>query len=455
MNGTPSTATTQQADQPVAAGPRCHSDRPDRQHHRHLRFYVPCTATGCCRRGRCRTTARRSGRHPAVLRAGGRPARRGVAAGRRVPDHLPRRLLICLGRPQRRGGNSWRTMTRSGAWRSTELERWFPNGPDYWGVALIRFESTAARWWTDQGRARPTCAGRPRSPSPRDADALADRPGPWPGPCSPHRWSSARSAARSAPWVPLGIAVWTSRAAATRRRLRAGLDDPLRLMGAAVVLARRADRGRSPRTEAVFGLQLAPTLAEAAALLRSPGPERRARRHRPALVAQPRPPSPEFWGTRRLAAAMLVPYLGWVTFATLLNADIWHPEPLTSAVAVTDPPGLDGRARTRPKSVDVGVYRLPSGRAGLHLGEGTLSGAPLAEYHGQGPRARDRRSATHGVSVAARPASSVERVAQDSTSRASASTSRARVDAGRGRQFALLDLPAHAGAPRGRGTCPT
>ena len=33
----------------------------------------------------------------------------------------------------------------------TELERWFPNGPEDPRVALIRVESTAARWWTDQG----------------------------------------------------------------------------------------------------------------------------------------------------------------------------------------------------------------------------------------------------------------------------------------------------------------
>jgi general stress protein 26 len=36
----------------------------------------------------------------------------------------------------------------------TELGRWFPNGPDDPEVALIRFESTAARWWTDQGDGR-------------------------------------------------------------------------------------------------------------------------------------------------------------------------------------------------------------------------------------------------------------------------------------------------------------
>jgi len=32
-----------------------------------------------------------------------------------------------------------------------ELERWFPEGPDDPGVSLIRVDSTAARWWTEQG----------------------------------------------------------------------------------------------------------------------------------------------------------------------------------------------------------------------------------------------------------------------------------------------------------------
>jgi general stress protein 26 len=32
-----------------------------------------------------------------------------------------------------------------------ELARWFPNGPDDPGVALIQIESTSARWWTEEG----------------------------------------------------------------------------------------------------------------------------------------------------------------------------------------------------------------------------------------------------------------------------------------------------------------
>lgn len=31
-----------------------------------------------------------------------------------------------------------------------------------------------------------------------------------------------------------------------------------------------------------------------------------------------------FWGVRPLAGALLLPYLGWVTFATALNAEIWR-----------------------------------------------------------------------------------------------------------------------------------
>jgi general stress protein 26 len=33
----------------------------------------------------------------------------------------------------------------------SELDRWFPNGPDDPNVALIRIEATAAQWWTEEG----------------------------------------------------------------------------------------------------------------------------------------------------------------------------------------------------------------------------------------------------------------------------------------------------------------
>ncbi len=95
------------------------------------------------------------------------------------------------------------------------------------------------------------------------------------------------------------------------------------LMGVAVVLARRADPGRTPRTEVVFGLQLALNLGWSVAFFGRRDPAA-------ALVvilllwASIVACIEEFWGTRRLAAALLVPYLGWVTFATLLNADIWR-----------------------------------------------------------------------------------------------------------------------------------
>lgn len=32
-----------------------------------------------------------------------------------------------------------------------ELEQWFPNGPEDPGVSLVKFEATAARWWTEKG----------------------------------------------------------------------------------------------------------------------------------------------------------------------------------------------------------------------------------------------------------------------------------------------------------------
>ena len=95
------------------------------------------------------------------------------------------------------------------------------------------------------------------------------------------------------------------------------------LMGVAIVLVRRADPSRRRRAEAVFGLQLALNFAWSVAFF-----GRRDPRAGlvvivllwGAIVAT----IGEFWRTRRLAAAILVPYLAWVTFATVLNAEIWR-----------------------------------------------------------------------------------------------------------------------------------
>ena len=90
-------------------------------------------------------------------------------------------------------------------------------------------------------------------------------------------------------------------------------------MGVAVVLARRADPGRTPRTEAVFALQLALNLSVAFFGRRDPTAGLVVIVLLwAAIVATIR----EFWGSSRPAAALLLPYLGWVTFATVLNADI-------------------------------------------------------------------------------------------------------------------------------------
>ncbi len=95
------------------------------------------------------------------------------------------------------------------------------------------------------------------------------------------------------------------------------------LMGLALVLARRADPARSPRTEVVFGLQLALNLAWSLVFF-----GRRDPRAGLAVIvflwAAIVATIVEFWGTRRLAGVLLLPYLAWVSFATILNAEIWR-----------------------------------------------------------------------------------------------------------------------------------
>lgn len=95
------------------------------------------------------------------------------------------------------------------------------------------------------------------------------------------------------------------------------------MMGIALIVARRATPERTTRLASVFGLQLALNLAWSLVFF--------GRRDTQAglvvigllwitIVAT----IAEFAKARRLAAALLLPYLAWVSFATLLNAEIWQ-----------------------------------------------------------------------------------------------------------------------------------
>jgi len=96
------------------------------------------------------------------------------------------------------------------------------------------------------------------------------------------------------------------------------------LMGVALVLVRRADGSRD--AQSLFGLQLALNLAWSYAFFgfRSPaagvvvivGLWL-------AIVAT----VAGFARRSRLAAALLLPYLAWVSFATILNVEIWRRNP--------------------------------------------------------------------------------------------------------------------------------
>lgn len=96
------------------------------------------------------------------------------------------------------------------------------------------------------------------------------------------------------------------------------------LMGVALVLVRHAPRGASAkasRAQALFGLQLAFNLAWSFVFFGS-------RSLRGGLVVigllwvSIVATIAEFWGIRRAAALLLVPYLAWVSFASILNAEI-------------------------------------------------------------------------------------------------------------------------------------
>jgi tryptophan-rich sensory protein len=93
------------------------------------------------------------------------------------------------------------------------------------------------------------------------------------------------------------------------------------LMGVALALVRREEATRTVRAQAVFGLQLALNLAWSFVFFGG----RSARGGLAvigllwlAIVVT----IAEAWRVSRPAALLLLPYLGWVTFATILNAEI-------------------------------------------------------------------------------------------------------------------------------------
>ncbi len=97
------------------------------------------------------------------------------------------------------------------------------------------------------------------------------------------------------------------------------------LMGVALVLVRRAD-GETGRAQVAFGLQLALNLAWSLVFFGNRDP-------RGALVVIAMlwfailATIAEFGRLRPTAAVLLVPYLGWVSFASLLNAEIVRRNP--------------------------------------------------------------------------------------------------------------------------------
>jgi benzodiazapine receptor len=94
------------------------------------------------------------------------------------------------------------------------------------------------------------------------------------------------------------------------------------LMGIALVLVRRQPpSAATDRAQAVFGLQLALNLAWSFVFFGG-----RSVRGGLAVIAALwiaiLATIIELWGVRRAAALLLVPYLAWVNFASILNADI-------------------------------------------------------------------------------------------------------------------------------------
>jgi tryptophan-rich sensory protein len=96
------------------------------------------------------------------------------------------------------------------------------------------------------------------------------------------------------------------------------------LMGVALALSRRAAAsGERGRVEAVFGLQLALNLAWSLAFFSARSP---AAGVAVILVlwASIVATIAAFGRVSRFAALLLLPYLAWVTFAAVLNLEIWR-----------------------------------------------------------------------------------------------------------------------------------
>jgi tryptophan-rich sensory protein len=95
------------------------------------------------------------------------------------------------------------------------------------------------------------------------------------------------------------------------------------LMGVAMIVARRAAPERAARLGSVYGLQLALNLGWSLVFF-----GRRDIQAGLAVIAllwvAIVATIVEFSRARPLAAALLLPYLAWVSFATLLNEEIWR-----------------------------------------------------------------------------------------------------------------------------------
>jgi len=99
------------------------------------------------------------------------------------------------------------------------------------------------------------------------------------------------------------------------------------LMGIGLALARRAaPDARRGRVESVFALQLALNLSWSFAFFSARSPAAGV-----AVIlllwASIVATIMEFGRVPRLAALLLVPYLAWVTFATVLNVEVWRRNP--------------------------------------------------------------------------------------------------------------------------------